>query len=159
MPRSGTVAFLHGSSRADKLWPETHWIDLGRRLLGAGWTGVALPQSSTEEKERAGRIAAALGPAAEVWPSLDLGGFIDRLATTVGAVGVDSGPSHIAVALDLPHVQIYNFPTAWRTGPQARHGARHQRSIEATPTPSVDAVQAAWQDVSSEPPTRVGAAT
>ena len=62
-------------------------------------------------------------------------------------IGVDSGLSHIAVALDLPHVQIYNLPTAWRTGPQARHGASHQVSIEARPTPSVDAVWAAWQQV------------
>ena len=69
-------------------------------------------------------------PAAEVWPAMDLGAFIDRLAATGGAIGVDSGPSHIAVALDLPHVQIYNHPTAWRTGPQARHGHRHQVSIE-----------------------------
>ena len=84
---------------------------------------------------RAARIAAALGAAAEVWPALDLGAFIDRLAATGGAIGVDSGPSHIAVALDLPHVQIYNHPTAWRTGPQERHGHRHQVSIEGRPTP------------------------
>ena len=147
-PRS--VAFLHGSSRADKLWPEAHWIDLGRRLLGMGWT-IPLPQSGGDEKERAERIAAALVapglPGAEVWPSLDLGAFVDRLAATGGTIGVDSGPSHIAVALDLPHVQIYNFPTSWRTGPQARHGARHQRSVEGRPTPSVDDVLAAWQAV------------
>ena len=78
---------------------------------------------------------------------MDLGAFIDRLAATGGAIGVDSGPSHIAVALDLPHVQIYNHPTAWRTGPQDRHGHRHQVSIEARPTPPVDAVWAAWQQV------------
>jgi heptosyltransferase-1 len=147
-PRPRSVAFLHGSSRADKLWPETHWIELGRHLL-ADRRSIALPQSSAEEKERAERIAAALGSAAEVWPALDLGAFIDRLAATGGAIGVDSGPSHIAVALDLPHVQIYNFPTAWRTGPQDRHGARHQRSIEARPTPSVQAVLAAWRAVSA----------
>jgi heptosyltransferase-1 len=78
---------------------------------------------------------------------MDLGAFIDRLAAAGGAIGVDSGPSHIAVALDLPHVQIYNHPTAWRTGPQVRHGHRHQVSIEARPTPDVDAVWAAWQEV------------
>ncbi len=152
-PRS--VAFLHGSSRADKLWPEAYWVELGRRLIGDG-ASVALPQSSREEKERAERIAAALGPAAAVWPSLDLGAFADRLAASGGAVGLDSGPSHIAVALGLPHVQIYNFPTAWRTGPQARHGARHQRSIEARPTPSVDEVLAAWHAVTARPSASAG---
>ena len=61
---------------------------------------------------------------------MDLGALVDRLAASAGAIGVDSGPSHIAVALGLPHVQIYNFPTAWRTGPQARHGQRHQVAVE-----------------------------
>jgi heptosyltransferase-1 len=155
--RYRSIAFLHGSSRADKLWPEEHWVELGRTLIGEGWT-IALPQSGAEEKERAGRLAGALGPAVEVWPSLDLGAFIDRLAATDGAIGVDSGPSHIAVALDLPHVQIYNFPTAWRTGPQARHGALHQRSIEGTPTPSVHAVRAAWDALAAPVPATLGTA-
>ncbi|MEP7100646.1 MAG: hypothetical protein ABI781_09065, partial [Burkholderiales bacterium] len=54
-------------------------------------------------------------------------------------------------ALNLPHVQIYNWPTAWRTGPQAEHGHRHQVSVEsrepAQPTPSIDAVWSAWSQV------------
>jgi len=41
---------------------------------------------------------------------------IDRMRGVQGVVGVDSGLSHIAVALGLPHVQLYNHPTAWRTG-------------------------------------------
>jgi 3-deoxy-D-manno-octulosonic-acid transferase len=45
------------------------------------------------------------------------------LAALRGVVGVDSGLSHIAVALDLPHVQIYNFDTAWRTGPLGRRAS------------------------------------
>ena len=145
-PDPERIVFIHGTSRADKFWPETSWIELGRRLIASG-RRIALPRADAEEEARARRIAGALGEAAEVWPAMDLGAFIDRLAATGGAIGVDSGPSHIAVALDLPHVQIYNHPTAWRTGPQVRHGHRHQVSIEARPTPEVDAVWAAWQQV------------
>ena len=144
-----TVVFIHGSSRADKLWPEASWIELGRRLVDSG-SRIALPQASPDEAERAIRIAAAIGAAAcDPWPALPLSAFIDRLAATGGAIGVDSGPSHIATALGLPHVQIYNFPTSWRTGPQARHGARQQVAIEGEPTPTVDAVWAAWQGVAA----------
>ncbi len=139
-----TVVFIHGTSRDDKLWPEASWIELGRCLAAEGWS-VALPQSSAAERERAARIAAALGPAAIVWPTMDIGTLVDRLATTGAVVGVDSGPSHIATALGLRHVQIYNFPTAWRTGPQPRHGASHQVSVEGRPTPDVEAVWSAWQ--------------
>ena len=78
---------------------------------------------------------------------MSLDALTDRLGATQGVIGVDSGLSHIAVALDLPHVQIYNFPTSWRTGPQPAHGHRHQVSVEAQPTPSLDAVAAAWAGV------------
>ncbi|MCE9658350.1 MAG: lipopolysaccharide heptosyltransferase I [Burkholderiales bacterium] len=154
-PERSRIVFIHGTSRADKLWPEASWIELGRRLVAAGGT-IALPRADAEEHARALRIAAALGDACEVWPAMDLGALIDRMAATGGAIGVDSGPSHIAVALDLPHVQIYNHPTAWRTGPQVRHGHRHQVSIEAQPTPDVDAVWAAWQQVQGAAPRRDG---
>jgi len=146
-----TVVFIHGSSRDDKLWPEMQWIELGRRIVAAG-SRVALLQSDLAEQARAERIAAAIGAAAEVWPAMQLDALIDRFAGTAGAIGVDSGPSHIAVALDLPHVQIYNHPTAWRTGPQERHGHRHQVSVEGVPTPTVDAVWAAWQRVQQAAP-------
>ena len=147
VPRLREVVLIHGSSRDDKLWPEAHWAELGRRLADAGWR-IALPQAGRSEAERARRLASAIGEGAcELWPALDLGAFTERLAASQGAIGVDSGPSHIAVALGLPHVQIYNFPTAWRTGPQARHGTGAQVSIEGDPTPSVAAVWQAWQAV------------
>ena len=141
-----TVVFVHGTSRNDKLWPEPHWIALGRQLMAQGWR-LALPQASAEERLRAERIAAALGGGCEVWPAMDLAALADRMSATQGAIGVDSGLSHIAVALNLPHVQIYNFPTAWRTGPQASHGHRHQVSVQGQPTPAVAAVWDAWQQV------------
>ena len=138
-----TLVFVHGTSRDDKLWPEADWIELGRRAIAQGWR-IALPHAGAIELERAQRIASALGDAAEVWPALSLDALVDRLGATQGVVGVDSGLSHIAVALDLPHVQVYNWPTAWRTGPQAAHGHRHQVSVEAQPTPSIETVWAAW---------------
>lgn len=137
------VCFVHGTSREDKCWPIEHWLALGRRLIDEGGT-IALPHGNDEERERSERIARELGPAAQVWPRLDLGRLTDRIASCAGVIGVDSGLSHIAVALDVPHVQIYNFDTAWRTGPV---DAARQRSVYAQPTPSVDAVWQAWQAV------------
>ena len=135
------VAFVHGTSREDKCWPETHWVELGHRLIAAGHT-IGLPHGSDTERERGERIAQALGPRAQVWPRLDLGQLTNRLAACAGVIGVDSGLSHIAVALDLPHVQVYNFDTAWRTGPLPPQ--RRQRAVFAHPAPTVDAVWQAW---------------
>ncbi len=145
-PARPTVVFVHGSSRADKLWPEESWVDLGKRMLSSGFD-VALPHAGAEELARAQRLALALGNRAIVWPEMSLDALVDRMGATQGVIGVDSGLSHIAVALDLPHVQLYNFPTAWRTGPQLAHGHRHQVSVERDPTPEVDLVWATWQVV------------
>ena len=89
---------------------------------------------------------------AAVWPMMPLDALTRELAQCAGAIGVDSGVSHIAVALGLPHVQIYNFDTAWRTGPlssadlsSSQAVSSHQVSVFALPTPSVDAVWQAWQ--------------
>jgi len=137
------VALVHGTSREDKCWPQASWLALARRLLDQGH-GVGLPHGSAAERERAQRMAQALGPGASVWPALDLGLLTDRLAGCAGVIGVDSGLSHIAAALDRPHVQLYNFDTAWRTGPQGRD---RQRSVFGQPAPGVDAVWQAWLEV------------
>lgn len=152
-PTRPTVAFVHGTSRSDKLWPDAHWIALGRRVLQQGWA-IALPQAGEVEQTRAELIAASLqferAPMVQVWPTMGIDGVIDRMAGVQAAIGVDSGLSHLAVALDLPHVQLYNLPTSWRTGPQRGHGHRHQVSVEGTGprgVPTVDEVWNVWQDV------------
>jgi heptosyltransferase-1 len=145
-----TIVFAHGSSREDKLWPVKHWVELGQRLNAAGF-GIALAHGSADEEQRSHVMAKQIADAV-VWPRLGLDAMVDALggsAGVTGVVGVDSGLSHMAVALDLPHVQIYNFDTAWRTGPVASQSAARQVSVYATPTPSVDAVWQAWLAVNA----------
>ena len=142
------VVFVHGTSRADKEWPQSHWVALGQRLIAYGWQ-IGLAHGSAAELATSQRLADALNPSAlpgqpapaVVWPQLALDALTDQLAACAGVIGVDSGVSHIAVALDLPHVQLYNFDTAWRTGPLS---AGRQRSVFGQPVPSVDAVWQAW---------------
>jgi heptosyltransferase-1 len=148
--RAPTVVLVHGATHERRLWPDAHWVTLGKRLLGDGWR-IALPQGGEAEQTRAELIAAALqferDPQVEVWPTLRLDTVVDRFATMVGVIGTDSGLSRLAVALDLPHVQIHNAQTAWRTGPQAAHGHRHQIAVQASPHPTPDAVWAACREV------------
>ena len=152
------VALVHGTSRADKEWPLAHWVELGQRLSAAGWQ-IALLHGNPRELGTSQAIALALNqaaaagggdsqvPVAHILPLLSLDALTQELAQYVGVIGVDSGVSHIAVALDLPHVQIYNFDTAWRTGPLASGGPgqpARQVSVFARPAPSVQAVWEAW---------------
>lgn len=145
-PRKACVALVHGSSRADKQWPLASWIELGRRLNHSGFS-VALAHGNAAEQATSEAIAAQLDDA-WVWPSMGLDALTDTMAHCAGVVGVDSGLSHIAVALGLPHVQIYNFDTAWRTGPpDAEPKACRQVSVFGTPQPDVDAVWQAWESL------------
>jgi heptosyltransferase-1 len=137
-PRKSVVVLVHGTSRADKEWPLDHWIALGQRLNHSGFC-VALANGSAAEKATSEQIAAELADA-WVWPGMPLDALVDTMAHCAGVIGVDSGLSHIAVALGLPHVQIYNFDTAWRTGVA---NAR-QVCVFASPTPAVDTVWQAW---------------
>lgn len=137
-----SVALVHGTSRADKQWPPGHWLALAALLDTAGFD-VALLHGTDSEQQRSEALAAEMAHAT-VWPRLTLDALVDAMAGCAGVIGVDSGLSHIAVALDLPHVQIYNFDTAWRTGPQER---TRQRSVFAQPTPDVQTVWQAWQAV------------
>jgi heptosyltransferase-1 len=146
-----TIAFVHGASRADKQWPLASWIALGRQLNTLGYR-IALPHGSADELAASQVIADALNgegkgskPRALIWPRLPLDALTPQMAQCAGVIGVDSGLSHIAVALDLPHVQIYNFDTAWRTGPgPAGSAGVRQISVHAWPTPTVQAVWDAW---------------
>ena len=139
------IAFVHGTSRADKEWPLAYWIALGRRFNAAGYQ-IALPYGNAKEQVTSQKIANALNDRelinAIVWSLLPLDALTRELAQCAGVVGVDSGVSHIAVALDLPHVQLYNFDTAWRTGPASAAG--RQVSVFAQPAPGVNDVWQAW---------------
>ena len=140
--RKPLVALVHGTSRKDKEWPLAHWVELGQRLTHSGFC-LALAHGNAAERAVSEAIAAALPFApseAMVWPSMALDALTDTMAHCAGVIGVDSGLSHIAVALGLPHVQIYNFDTAWRTGVFNQR----QTSVFAQPSPSVDAVWQAW---------------
>ena len=154
VPSVPTVLLVHGTSRRDKEWPFAHWVQLAAQLRSAGF-GLALAHGSAAELATSEALAQAITASTPplslpvaVWPRLPLDQLSHAMAACCGVVGVDSGLSHIAVALNLPHVQLYNFDTAWRTGPPAEGepGARPwQRSVFAQPAPSVEAVWQAWQ--------------
>lgn len=106
-----SLLFFHGTARAEKLWPETHWVALANLVGEAGYTAW-LPWGNDEEKARADRIAQQAG-AAKVLPRLDLLGLAGMLLDADGAVAVDTGLAHLSAALDVPTVSLYG-PTDTR---------------------------------------------
>jgi heptosyltransferase-1 len=108
------VVFLHGSTWDTKLWPEDYWRQLRDLAIADGY-GVVLPWGNAEERERAVRLAAAT-PQARVFDKAPLEEVARLLAHASAVVGVDTGLSHVAAALDVPTVAIYGATDASLTG-------------------------------------------
>ena len=105
------LLFFHGTARADKLWPETHWVALAQSAGAAGYR-VWLPWGNDVERERAERIAVQ-GDNLTVLPRLGLLALAEMLLQAKGAVAVDTGLGHLSAALDVPTVSLYG-PTSTR---------------------------------------------
>jgi heptosyltransferase-1 len=105
---------LHATARADKEWPEANW----RMLAAALGTGVDLvvPFGTEAERERATRIAAAT-PRARVPDRAPLDEVARLIAGASFVVGVDTGLLHLAAALGVPLVAIFQASEPGLTGP------------------------------------------
>jgi heptosyltransferase I len=103
-PSAPYVLFLHGAGWPSKLWPEAHWQELGRGLRAKGLR-VLLPWGSAAEQASAQRVAAAIS--GEVLPQSDLAGLARQIAGAQFVVGLDSGLTHLAVALGVRTVALY----------------------------------------------------
>jgi len=115
------------TSRADKLWPEGRWIELGRAL----GLPVMLPWGNSEERSRAERIARGIGDAL-VPEKMTLEALARVLAGAKSVVGLDSGLSHLAAALGAPAVAIFCGSDPALTG---LYGAPRVRNVGAPGRP------------------------
>lgn len=105
---------LHGTSKESKLWPEEHWIQLGQQLA-AQQLSMVLPWASDAELARAKLIAAQV-PSAIVLPKLSIANLAAIIAQAKVAIGVDTGLSHLAAALDIPTIAMYTDTNPQLTG-------------------------------------------
>lgn len=114
LPPAPYVVLLTASSRDDKLWPEEHWVALGHALHEQGLHAV-LPAGTQPERDRAARLAAAI-PGAVAAPPMYLPDLAAVLAGARAVVGVDTGLTHLAVALGRPTIALYTATDPGLTG-------------------------------------------
>ncbi len=147
MPEGSRYAALAvNTSRDEKLWPEEHWLALGRYLLTRGLSS-AFFWGNDVERERVERLAAAL-PGAVVVPRDGLESTAATLSRAAGVIGVDTGLTHLGAALGRPSVGIFvSTPTEtlklWGDGPVTSLGG-----IGVVPT--VEEVISAFEKVLGE---------
>ena len=135
LPTKPYAVLLTGTSRADKLWPEADWIKLAITLKMT----VVLPSGNAEERERAQRLANNI-PDAIVAPPLAIRELSGLLAGAKIVVGVDTGLTHLAAALNKPTVAIFAGSDPELTGVHAGPLAVNVGRKGAPPT--ADEVQA-----------------
>lgn len=139
----GYIVLVHGSSRADNTWALNHWQTLAKRLSAQGYT-VILPHSNEMEWRNAQRISEDC-TGAQVLERCDLLSVSQLIRHSSGVIGLDTGLSHIAVALDKRCVQIFLHDRAWRAGPLTGALAKpYQRAIGNATHPNCEQVWEQW---------------
>jgi heptosyltransferase-1 len=105
VPPRPYVVLLHAASHARKRWPDERWIALGHVLAATGYATI-LPGGTADERAHAARLAAAI-PDALAAPATTIAEAAALLAHASHVAGVDTGLTHLAVALGRPTVGIY----------------------------------------------------
>jgi ADP-heptose:LPS heptosyltransferase len=100
---SSAVGLVPLAPWAGKLWPKEHWAELVVRLRAAGLDPVALYGPDQEEE-----LAVQLGATGVTrrWCA-SIREWSEALAPLRALVSVDTGPMHLADALDVPLVALY----------------------------------------------------
>lgn len=130
-PGAPFALLLTMTSRAEKLWPEERWTELGRALADEGMRCV-LPWGSASERSRCERIAQGVAGAL-VPGQLTLGELAALMRVARAAVGVDTGLAHLAAALGTATVGIFCDTDPAQTGLYGSARVRNVGAVGASP--------------------------
>lgn len=136
----GYAVLLHATSRTEKLWNESDWVELGKRLE----MKCFLPWGSTEERQRSERLSSRI-PGSEVPPQLSLDEAARLISGADIVFGVDTGLAHLAAALSVPVVGIYCSTDPGLTG--ILSAGRGINIGGKSGPPSVDEAISAWRSL------------
>ena len=126
------AVLLHATSATRKEWPENDWVRLGEYLAAQGLTSV-LPFGDAGERQRSERLAARIR-GARVPPALGLNQLAALMSRARIVVGVDTGLTHLAVALGRPTIGLYRATDPAATGLYGSPIAVNLGGIGVTPS-------------------------
>ena len=136
------IIALHGTSRDSKLWPVVNWVALGKALNEKNLS-LALPWASDSELKRANAIASQLKNA-KVLPKLNIAQVASVISHARAAIGVDTGLTHLAAALNIPTIAIYTDSNPAHNGVIAGAQAKAINLGNIGVTPSAEQVLQAF---------------
>ena len=100
------VALHPYATHAAKAWPAEYWQELTRAIEARGWQWLVIGASRTRPLAEAAGVRDLTG-------ETDIRGSLAILAACDALVSGDSGPMHLATAVDTPVVALF--------GPTTRH--------------------------------------
>lgn len=103
--RGNDLVFIHGTTWLSKHWPVESWKQLIHSL--GKHTSIVLPWGSAAEKERAETLAQGTHSSVRVLDKMRLEQLASILSQARAVVSVDTGPAHLAAALNVPALCLY----------------------------------------------------
>lgn len=113
LPDQPYAVFFHGTARAEKQWPASHWVQIAGLLAEYGLP-VLLPWGSDAEKCSAEQLASQMSNARPL-PKLPLMEAVLLAQRAALVIGVDTGLTHIAAAFKRPTIELYCDSPRWKT--------------------------------------------
>lgn len=113
--RSRYALLFHGTSRPDKEWKDTEWIQIGQWLAGRGFE-VLLPWGNDREHARCHYLLKEI-PGARILDFQPIDVLARTIAAASVAIGVDTGLLQLAAACGVPLAAIFVSTQPSLTGP------------------------------------------
>lgn len=114
------LIFIIGTSWVTKLWATNEWQALTKIAIDAGYS-VEIIWGSSEEQAIAEQIISACPQATRPEQRLSITTIAEKLVAAAGVVGLDTGFSHLAGALETPTIALYGATSPIKVGLIGEH--------------------------------------
>ena len=122
---SRKLIFIIGTSWVTKLWSATHWQELTAIAINAGYD-VEIIWGSNEEKAVADSIIARNPTATRPVQRMSITAIAEKLVGAAGVIGLDTGFSHLAGALETLTIALYGATSPVKVGLIGEHTSNLQ---------------------------------
>jgi len=128
---AGVLLCAPGTNWETKHWSAERFAEVARHFLARGWRVVLI--GSDRERPVCARVASAAPGSVDLCGATSLPELAALVRRSSGAITNDSGPMHMAVALDRPVVSIFGPTDALWIGPYGRPDAVLRASLPCAP--------------------------
>lgn len=109
------LVFIIGTSWVTKLWSTQHWQTLANIAIAEGYS-VEIVWGSPSEQQIADSIISKCPQATRTQGRLSITTIAEKLVAAAGVIGLDTGFSHLAGALETPTISLYGATSPAKVG-------------------------------------------